>query len=116
MRTYVVGTGLISEEQYEAMRAKHPYYVPFRRVMDDVTAASKGFGTHRTFANQPNPIKRAQGSGRDIIHPVESIISMTAKLTYQGIHQQTMLDLIDTANAFGLDAAFMERVPAPGDA
>ncbi|MBQ9617494.1 MAG: hypothetical protein IJR48_03930, partial [Oscillibacter sp.] len=113
MRTYVVGTGLISEEQYEAMRAKHPYYVPFRRVMDDVIAASKGFGTHRTFANQPNPIKRAQGSGRDIIHPVESIISMTAKLTYQGIHQQTMLDLIDTANAFGLDAAFMERVPAP---
>ena len=109
MRTYVVGTGIISREQYEAMRAKHPYYVPFRRVMDDV----KGFGTHRTFANQPNPIQRAKGSGRDIIHPVESIINTVAKLTYQGIHQQTMLDFIDVADAYGLDAAFMERVPAP---
>ncbi|MBR4544930.1 MAG: hypothetical protein IKO14_02980 [Oscillibacter sp.] len=109
MRTYVVGTGLISEQQYDAMRAKHPFYVPFRRVMDD----KQGFGTRRTFANQPNPVKRAKGSGRDIIHPVESIINAVAKLTYQGIHQQTMLDLIDTADAFGLDAAFMERVPTP---
>ena len=113
MRTYVVGTGLISQEQYDAMRAKHPFYVPFKRVMDDIRAASKGFGTHRTFANQLNPIKKAKGSGRDIIHPVESMINMLAQLTYQGIHQRTMLDLIETADAFGLDAAFMERVPTP---
>ncbi|MBR0282244.1 MAG: DEAD/DEAH box helicase family protein, partial [Oscillibacter sp.] len=113
MKIYVVETGLISQEQYDAMRAKHPYYVPFRRVMDDVIAASKGFGTHRPFANQPNPIKKAKGSGRDIIHPIESMINSVAKFVYQGVHQRCMLELIDTADAYGLDAAFMERVHAP---
>ena len=113
MRTYVVNTGLISQEQYDAMRAKHPYYVPFKRVMDDVMEARKGFGTHRAFANQPNPVKRAKGSGRDIFHPVDSIINSTAQLVYQGVHQRCMLDLIDVADAYGLDAAFMERVPTP---
>lgn len=69
MRSWMVETGLLSEEKYEMMRSMYPHYVPMFRVMDTRHAngqVSKGV----------NPLKHnsLKGSTREIYNPIENIM------------------------------------------
>ena len=69
MRSWMVETGLLTEEKYEMMRNMYPHYVPMFRVMDTRHAngqVSKGV----------NPLKHnsLKGSTREIYNPIENIM------------------------------------------
>lgn len=106
--TWLVGTGLISEETSEEWSKRWKYYVPFNRAMPQGQGGAK-----RGFANQQNPIKRARGSGRDLVHPVDNIISNIVKVVNAGVRNNVMRRITDEAQRVGADAVFLEKIPTP---
>ena len=72
-------SGMMSEEAVKAMRDLNKQYVPFHRVFDAAEAGQKGVAD--TFANIGQVIKKLQGSERDIVDPLESVIKNTYALT-----------------------------------
>lgn len=95
---YGVNCGLISQEAYNAMKKDYKKYVPMLRT---------GFKT------KGNPLKKAKGSGRDIINPIDSLIQTTAKLMQMGIRNNVLLQLRKEALDGGVDAMLMTRIPTP---
>lgn len=84
---YLVKTGVISPENYAAMRAKNQAYIPFKRVMDtvdDYLGVSKAVGS----VGSQNVIKGIQGSDRQIVDPLESIVENTYKIVSLGKRQE----------------------------
>ena len=69
---WLVETGLISPESWSAMRTKYGDYVPMQRLMEDVEIGKTG--AKGSFADQPNPVKRAKGSERKTIESLETMI------------------------------------------
>lgn len=106
--TWLVGTGLISEETGKAWNERWKYYVPFNRAMPQGQGGAK-----RGFANQQNPIKRARGSGRELVHPVDNIISNVVKVVNAGVRNNVMRRITDEAQRVGADAVFLEKIPTP---
>lgn len=72
-KAWLVDTGILSPKQWDAFQASNPVHVPMRRLFSEIEKSS-GNQAKRGFANQTNPIKKAVGSERKIISPVESII------------------------------------------
>lgn len=79
----LVDGGLIAPDLPAKMKENDPFYVPFYRVMTEdgvrVSGSYKGGGNGGSMANNQQGIKRMkeQGSARDIINPIESIIKNT---------------------------------------
>jgi hypothetical protein len=70
---YLKDAGVVSEDAYKAMLDANKEYVPFFRVMDeDPTGAGLGRGV-----KTKNPIKSIEGSERNTIDPIESVIKNT---------------------------------------
>ncbi len=74
---YGAKAGLWSRAAILKMKTAHPHHVPFYRLMDEQQGGSGGSLGNKKFANLPNPIKRAKGSEREIIDPLESIVKNT---------------------------------------
>ena len=110
MQTWIVDTGLIEESTYDSWRERWQFYVPFNRVVnqDGITP-----GVKKGFANQDSPIKKARGSGRDIIHPVDNMIANMVKIINAGVKNNVMVQITEQAKELHADAAFLERVPHP---
>lgn len=109
-KAWGVDTGLISQEMLDSWSERWKYYVPFNRVMEK----GKGFfGAKRGFANQNSTIKRARGSGRDIRHPVDNIIDNIVKMVNAGTRNNVMAIITDSAEKFGANATFIEKMPMP---
>ncbi len=110
LSTWAVNTGLVAPEVAAKWGERWKYYVPLNRVMDDNNA---GPGAKRGYANQRSPYKKARGSGRDIIAPVESIARNATKLIQAAIRNNVMLEVTKSATATEGSGAFLEKVPAP---
>lgn len=67
---YMRDAGVISADSVASMREAWQAHVPFYRIMED--AGVQGGAGKSLQARQP--IKKAKGSGRDIVDPLESII------------------------------------------
>ena len=107
--TWGVDTGLISEETAQSWAARWQYYVPFNRAVGDKART----GAKRGFANQNSTIKRAHGSGLDVLHPVDNIINNVVKMVNAGIRNNVMREITDAAQKLGAKAEWMEKVPTP---
>lgn len=107
--TWAVGTGLISEETLDNWKKRWEFYVPFNRD----TGSRNLVGAKRGFANQNSTIKKAHGSGLDIIHPVDGLINNIVKIVNAGTRNNVMCTITAYADRFGADAKFLEKVPAP---
>ena len=105
-----VDTGLISEQTAKDWDERWKYYVPFNRA---VSVESRGVGARRGFANQKNPIKKAHGSGLDIVHPVDNIINNIVLMVNAGVRNNVMRKITDEARRLGADASLLEPVPTP---
>lgn len=105
-----VDTGLISEQTAKDWDERWKYYVPFNRA---VSVESRGVGAKRGFANQKNPIKKAHGSGLDIVHPVDNIINNIVLMVNAGVRNNVMRKITDEARRLGADASLLEPVPTP---
>lgn len=105
-----VDTGLISEQTAKDWDERWKYYVPFNRA---VSVERRGVGAKRGFANQKNPIKKAHGSGLDIVHPVDNIINNIVLMVNAGVRNNVMRKITDEARRLGADASLLEPVPTP---
>jgi len=69
---YLRDSGVVSGQAYLDIKALNKAYVPFHRSMDNADM----FTSNKNVKSW-NPIKRMQGSERDILSPVETIIRNT---------------------------------------
>lgn len=109
LQTWGVDTGLVSQDSADEWAERWQFYVPFNRA---VSMEARGVGAKRGFANQNSTIKKAVGSGLDIVHPVDNIISNIVKMVNAGIRNGVMQRLTDAADQNG-DATFLEKVAMP---
>lgn len=105
-----VGTGLIESSLAESWHELYPNHVPLNRA---IPRTRGGSGGKRGYANQSNPLRRAKGSGLDIVHPAENIIDEIVMLVNAGTLNRVMQMVAGEAESMGADAMFMEKVPTP---
>lgn len=73
----LVNAGMLSAKAAADMWKRWPHYVPFQRIVDDIDAPSVG---GKKFVNVGNTIQKFKGSSRDIVDPLESVISNTFRV------------------------------------
>lgn len=101
----LVETGMLSEKQKQQMRELNKQYVPFYRVLDNVTSGTgKGFESKQT-------IKGIKGSTRDIIDPLESIIKNTYLLTSMAERNRVGKAFVELTEMFEGSGKVMDKVP-----
>ncbi|WP_342440025.1 LPD38 domain-containing protein [Paenibacillus sp. FSL L8-0436] len=77
VQSWLVDTGIITQDTAQAWIDKNPFYVPNKRQFTKLEKTGKGYGGDKQgFANQSNPVKGYQkgGSQRKIISPIEATI------------------------------------------
>lgn len=80
MEEWGVKSGLIDNDTWLKLKEKYPNYVPTYRVFSEVEKVGKGFGgSGQRFVNVPNVFKKATGSQRDIINPLEKTMELVDK-------------------------------------
>lgn len=78
MEIWGVKSGLIEPDTWKVLKEKYPNYVPTYRVMDEVLGP-KSLNTKRAFVNQPSLVKKATGSSKPIINPLEKTMELIDK-------------------------------------
>lgn len=101
VKQYLVDTGILSQETYNAMRQNNQFYIPMKRVMDDVDEmlgipVKRGAGS----VGKQNVIFGIKGSDKEIVDPVESIIENTYKLVSLGRRQQVAQTIAGLSKEF----------------
>ena len=107
LEVWGVNTGLVSKEMASEWAKRYPNYVPLNRYLRD---KQSGNGVKRGLANQNSTIKRAKGSGADIIHPVDSIITNVVKMVSAGAKNSVMVELHKAYNDTDGLGNLIERV------
>jgi hypothetical protein len=96
VKEYLVKNQIMTEAEYDAMKAKNQNYVPFKRVMDNVdewlgvTPQNKGAGS----VGSQSVIKGIKGSDREIHDPLETIIENTYKIVGLGKRQEVARTIV----------------------
>ena len=98
VKDYLVKSGVISKESAQAMFDKNNFYVPFKRVMDEVDA-SLGVvpGKGAASVGSQNVIKGIKGSDKQIVDPLESIVENTYKIVGLAKRNEAARALVDLA-------------------
>jgi hypothetical protein len=107
LEVWGVNTGLVSKEMASEWAKRYPNYVPLNRYLRD---KQSGNGVKRGLANQNSTIKRAKGSGADIIHPVDNIITNVVKMVSAGAKNSVMVELHKAYNDTDGLGNLIERV------
>lgn len=105
---YQKDSGLISMEDYAAIKEANKKYVPFQRVIEKGTGAA--LGSKRLSAKQV--IRGIKGSARDIINPLESIIKNTFE-TINAVERNRVGQAIAKLSTLDKSGLFVEKLPAP---
>jgi len=111
LEAYGVNSGLYSKDTIKEWFERWEHYVPFNRWFGDTESKAKG--QKRGFANQSGPYRKAVGSGRDFINPVDNICENTVRLITTSIYNDVMQKLTkEVGNTEGM-GWLMEQVPMP---
>lgn len=109
LKTWAIDTGLLPAEVAEVWAERWSCYVPLNRAVGKAGT----IGAKKGYANQNSTIKKAMGSGLDIVHPVDNIINNIVKMVNAGVRNNVMLEITGKATEMGADATFLEKVPTP---
>lgn len=93
-KTWLVDTGILSKEQWDNYLKANPHYVPMNRVFKDIERPLFANNAKKGFSNQSNPIKKATGSQRKIVSPIESTIEHTDKYVKTAKRNEVMQTFI----------------------
>jgi|GEM_PF-2257846 len=107
----LVDSGILTKSDVEQIRKNNPNHMPLHRIMEAVETHKPGSG--RTLGQSKRVIKKAIGSGKTIIDPLESIIADTYIIRRAAEANMILRDLkkaVETIDGFG---DIMEAVP-PG--
>ncbi|OUB10948.1 4'-phosphopantetheinyl transferase, partial [Bacillus thuringiensis serovar yunnanensis] len=108
----LVEGNMLSKDAVAAMREKHPNYMPFNRYFDE-EGVGEGFGGGKGFVDVTNPVKRIEGSSRNVIDPFESIVKNTFQ-SMQAIERNKVgLALADLAEKEGA-GKWIEKLAGDG--
>lgn len=90
--------GLIDRQTHDTLQ-NEPFYVPFYRVMEDKPMASGGpkTGKKSEGPGKTDLIKKIRGSDRDIIDPVQSIMTQTFLVNRTVAHNEIIRSLVGLA-------------------
>lgn len=88
---------IITLESYNKLKQKWPNYMPLNRHFDDDKVEFVN-GIAKSFSNVGTPIDRLQGSKRDIIDPIESMIKNTFRIESAAGRNKVGLQLSQLAN------------------
>lgn len=108
MREWVVGSGLMSEEQYERLKAYYPHYVQTYRAPD-----SWGDGTDTTrrgSVNTGSPTKQAIGSLKEIIPFEDAEMMQVNSLVKNARRNELFRNIYEFAQAHPEEAASYVRI------
>lgn len=104
--------GLITQESYQNGLTAHPDYVPLMRDMSDKGPGGRA-GKPRGALQFAGGVKAFEGSSRDIISPLSSVMRRSYELNAIIKRNDVMKALDDLAQAAGRGAgAIVERLPA----
>lgn len=113
-KAWLVDTGIIKPETWNVLQQMYPDYVPFQRGLKDIEKG--GLGAKRGFANQSSPIKKAEGSQRQIVDPIESIIENVDKYVKIARRNEVMQTLYRDIQKSPEDFAdWIEILPEKGE-
>jgi len=103
-----VTQGMLSQENYEAIKRLNKDYIPMNRVMDAFKKFGNGKGSQATQL-----VKGIKGSTLDVIDPLESIIRNTFALTNMAERNRVMLAFRELTLNYEGTGKFLEQVPPP---
>ena len=110
MVDYAVSTHLLSQQGADAMKTRHPHYVPYYRqgfdAIQDLAAETLGRGGTRTPAAFSKRMKK-EGSLRAIKDPFQSFVESFVNLYRQGANNMAVRSLVSTLRA--ADPALVEE-------
>lgn len=105
---YQKDSGLISMEDYVAIKEANKKYVPFQRELEK--SVGPALGSKRLSAKQV--VRGIKGSTRDIVNPLESIIKNTFE-TINAVERNRVGQAIAKLSALDKSGLFVEKLPAP---
>lgn len=96
MNTWGEKSGLLSKEQIQAMRKMYPDYVPTYREFSNLEKGSSPFSKNgKGFVGQNSGVKKATGSDRPIIDPLESIMGMVDRTVKAAKYNEVGQSIVD---------------------
>ncbi len=111
LKTWAVKTGIVSASMADEWGKRWNNYVPLQRVMDDKINA-RGRAAKKSYANQKSPWHRAVGSTRDIVAPVDSVVTTLTNLVSISHRNRVMLSLTESLKSMPDSSFLMEKIPA----
>jgi hypothetical protein len=113
--SWLVDTGIITPDAWQAFLKAHPYYTPFQRQMKPIETTPGQGKARRGFANQTNPTKKAEGSERPIIDPIESTIEQVDRYIKTAKRNEVMQAVVRNLEKAPEELeAFAEVIPEKG--
>lgn len=76
----LANAGVIAKETVQQLQKKHPNYMPLFRSFDDDKIEFTS-GLSKAFSMGSSPLKKLEGSDRNVIDPLESVVQNIFKLT-----------------------------------
>ncbi|ULT55391.1 hypothetical protein L1999_20125 [Neobacillus drentensis] len=105
--------GIISDAQLQGMKEKWPNYVSlFRSFDDDKIDFSNGIS--KALANASSPIKKLEGSNRQVIDPLESVVKNIFKAT-NTVDRNRVASQIGKLAEKDTDGAFIRKLDNKDD-
>jgi hypothetical protein len=100
--------GLIDADLYQKLLSE-PFYVPMMRDLSDRPATGKGGG----LGEGETGIRRQKGSSRDIISPLESLMTQTFLVNRTLQHNDIVRSFVQLAKRAGIEGGkYVEPIPA----
>jgi len=96
-KSWLVDTGLISENVLNKWLDENPFYVPMQRHFDEIEKSRSGLRAKRGFGDQSAPVRKYSktGSQRLIISPIETTIENVDAMVKASKRNQVMQNLVN---------------------
>ena len=104
MRTWLVDTGLITQENYNQMRNMYPNYIPTYRVMEKAGNGSTSYREGRILRNR-NPIGKAKGGTSEVLSFDEAMAYKMSSVVNAAIKNDISREIFSFAQAQPTEAA-----------
>lgn len=95
MNTWGVDTGVVNKDIYDGLRQTYKSYFPTQRDFSELEKAIPD-NVSQKFADQRTPIRKATGSARDIIDPVENIMNLVSRTVRTAKYNEVGQSLLTT--------------------
>lgn len=94
MQTWGVDTGIVNKDIYKGLRETYKSYFPTQRDFSSLEQSIPD-NVSQKFADQRTPIRKATGSERDIIDPVENIMRLVDRTVRTAKYNEVGQSLLD---------------------